>query len=523
VQRQAAQLSRQASLIELSQDAIIVRDTSDTIVFWNRGAHDMYGWSQEETLGKKTHTLLKTECAITPEGLDAQLAKEDTWEGELRQARRDSTFLVVYSRQVLIRDGGDAPSAILEINRDITEQRRTEALLQKQSEALLQADRRKNEFLATLAHELRNPLSPICNAIQVIRLEGNAPGRLLELRDMLDRQAHQLSRIVEDLLDMTRIVEGKIELRKERVELSTAVATALESSRSLIDRSGHHLTVKLPAEPVYLEADPVRLAQVLTNLLHNAAKFTDAGGHIWLTARRDVGSKPPGEVVLSVRDTGIGIPADLLPHIFEMFTQGDRSVGRTRSGLGVGLTLVRSLVRMHGGSTEVHSAGPGQGSEFIVHLPLAPDPPVALGPPAPKEEATPSRQESESKAAAPLRRILVVDDNQDQAQSLGMLLRLMGYEIHVVHDGPSAVEAAVTMVPDVALIDIGLPGMNGYEVARQIRQHPELEQVVLVAQTGWGQEEDRRRSREAGFDYHLVKPVDTDALQNVLKAHRGEK
>jgi two-component system CheB/CheR fusion protein len=523
LQRQATQLRRQTSLIELSQDAIIVRDTTDVIVFWNRGAQEMYGWSRDEALGKKTHELLQTTCANTPDGMDAQLLKDGEWEGELGQTRRGGTPLIVYSRQVLVREKGETPPAILEINRDITERKRTEQLLQQQAEALRQADRRKNEFLATLAHELRNPLSPIVNALQILRLENNDPSRLVAMRDMLERQTQQLSRIVEDLLDMTRIVEGKIELRKERVALSQAVATALESSRSLIDRSGHQLTVKLPAEPVYVEADPVRLAQILTNLLNNAAKFTETGGQIWLTARRDVGSRPPGEVIISVRDSGIGIAPELLPHIFEMFTQGDRSLGRTRSGLGVGLALVHSLVRMHGGFIEAQSEGPGKGSEFIVHLPLAPEPSPLMGPPAPPPAAASVLQPGTSQAGPfPSRRILVVDDNHDQAQTLGMLLELMGYEVHVEHDGPSAVRAALKMIPEVALIDICLPGMNGYEVARELRQHPELEHMVLVAQTGWGQEEDRQRSRAAGFDYHLVKPVDHLALQNVLKAHRGE-
>jgi two-component system CheB/CheR fusion protein len=373
-------------------------------------------------------------------------------------------------------------------------------------EALKELDRRKDEFLATLAHELRNPLGPIRNAVQILGLAGGDSEHSLEARNILDRQTEQLTRIVDDLLDMSRIIQGKLELRKQRVALADVVNTALQSTRSFIESRGNRLAVNLPSEPLYLDADPVRLAQVLVNLLNNAAKFTRAGGQIDVTAEHDAAEE---QIVISVRDDGDGIPPELLPRMFNMFTQGDNSLERARGGLGVGLTLVRSLVELHDGRVEVKSDGPGKGSEFLVRLPLA-------SPDVPPEPKTPERV-AERVPAKP-RRILVVDDNEDQTQSLVGLLTLLGHKVESTYDGQSAVEAAAKFVPDLALVDIGLPGMNGYQVARQIRELPGLEHVILVAQTGWGQEEDRRRSREAGFDLHFTKPVDIGPLQELLAA-----
>ncbi len=378
----------------------------------------------------------------------------------------------------------------------------------KDMEALKEIDRRKDEFLATLAHELRNPLAAIGNAVRIMRLSGDDPVEARETRDMLERQLGQLIRIVDDLLDVSRIVEGKIDLRKERVTLEAVVKTAVETSRSFIEASGHELTLTLPPEPVVLDADPVRLAQVLSNLLNNAAKFTEAGGRIWLTAETSSGGQESSEqVVIRVRDTGIGIPAVLLPRIFAMFTQADRSLERSRGGLGLGLTLARSLVQMHGGTIEAHSAGPGQGSELVVRLPCA-----ALGLEA--RDAGAEESSGQEIAGSPRRRILVVDDDRDVARSTETLLKLMGHEVRMTHDGPSALKAATAFVPEVALIDIGLPGMNGYEVAREMRER--LPDVVLIAQTGYGQEAQRRRAQEAGFDIYLAKPVDFDQLEQVL-------
>jgi PAS domain S-box-containing protein len=371
-------------------------------------------------------------------------------------------------------------------------------------QALRETDRRKDEFLATLAHELRNPLAPIRNALQILkmpRVDADTVGRS---RDMMERQVDQLVRLVDDLLDVSRVMRGKIELRRERVELATVLARAVEAVQPLIDSQGHELSVRITGDSLPIDADPVRLTQVVGNLLTNAAKYTDANGRIGLTAERE-----RDMAVLRIRDTGIGIDPQMLSRVFELFVQVDHASTKTQGGLGIGLTLVKNLVEMHNGSVEAHSAGLGKGSEFVVRLPLS---------------ATPIDQENERKAGqrehqhpAPSGyRLLVVDDNQDAANSLAMLLKLQGHEVRVAFSGMAALEMTKTYSPDLVFLDIGMPGMDGYEVARRLRQQPDLEQLVLAALTGWGQQEDRRRSVEAGFNHHLVKPPDQKSLETVL-------
>lgn len=367
------------------------------------------------------------------------------------------------------------------------------------------ADQKKTEFLAILAHELRNPLAPITNALQIMRMTGSRGEDTASLRDMMERQVRQMVHLVDDLLDVSRITSGKIVLRRERLDLAEAVHSALETSRTLIEAAKHELTVTVPPQSHYVEGDKTRLAQVLSNLLSNAVKYTPDHGRIWLTVTRD-----QQEAVIRVQDTGVGIPAEMLSKIFDMFTQVDRNLGRSQGGLGIGLTLVRNLVAMHGGTIEAHSDGPGQGSEFVVRLPLAPDE-TALQTGQTKQDAGPKTGPS------PQWRVLVVDDNTDSAESLGKLLRTMGHEIHVSYDGLSALDAAVAFRPDLVMLDIGLPGISGYDVARRMRQIAALKNTILVAQTGWGQDEDKRRSVEAGFDAHMVKPVDAGALQTLLE------
>jgi signal transduction histidine kinase len=367
-------------------------------------------------------------------------------------------------------------------------------------DGLREADRRKDEFLAMLAHELRNPLAPILNAVQIIQLSSDRAARE-QARTMMERQLTHMVRLVDDLLDLSRITRGKIELRKERVELATVVQSAIETSRPLIEAAGHELTITLPPEPIHLEADLTRLAQVFSNLLNNAVKYTEPGGHIWVTAERH-----GGEVVVKVGDTGRGMPAEMLPKIFGMFTQVDRSLERSHGGLGIGLTLVKRLVEMHGGSVQAFSEGLGHGSEFTVRLPLTQEgAPLAVVGPKPE---TPRK--------APPRRILVVDDNTDAAESLAQVLRLNGHEVRTAYDGPTALDVARAQAPEVVLLVIGLPGMNGVEVAQRMRQSLGLTDALLVAVTGYGQDEDRRRSQEAGFSAHLVKPVNLDALEKLL-------
>jgi CheY-like chemotaxis protein len=331
---------------------------------------------------------------------------------------------------------------------------------------------------------------------------GPAEPDLQDARDIIERQVRHLARLVDDLLDVSRITRGRITLQKERLALGVVLTNAVESSRPVIEAAGHHLTVELPPEPLHVEGDLTRLAQVFGNLLVNAAKYTDRGGRIWLTARRE-GS----DVVVSVRDTGIGIPADHLPRLFEMFSQVAPALERSQGGLGIGLALVKGLVELHAGSVTARSDGPGHGSEFIVRLPMV-IAPAARGPqPAAAAVDAP---------AGSRRRILIVDDNVDAARSLGMMLSLQGNEVRLAHDGLEAVEAAAKFRPEVALLDIGMPRLNGYEAAQRIRAEPWGKDMVLVALTGWGQEDDRRRSREAGFDHHLVKPVEPGELARVL-------
>jgi PAS domain S-box-containing protein len=372
-----------------------------------------------------------------------------------------------------------------------------------------EADRRKDEFLAMLAHELRNPLAPIRNALHIMKQPG-ADGAVVErVREMMERQVQHMTRMVDDLLDVSRITRGKIELRKEVVDLATVVSRTVEATRPLIEDRRQELTVDLPPQPVRLEADPTRLEQVLANLLNNAVKYTDHGGHIWLSARKE-GSA----LVLRVKDTGVGIAVDMLSGIFEPFVQSDRVLHHSQGGLGIGLTLVRSLVEIHGGTVTAHSEGAGKGSEFIVRLP-------ALWPNQQSTGVRAAGEGGEPVGAVPRRRILVVDDNVDAAESLAMLLRMQGHDVRVAHDGSAALAAVEADSPDAVFLDIGMPVMDGYDLAQRLRQQPGLENLLLVAMTGWGQEEDRRRSQQSGFDHHLVKPVDPETLRQLLARPKG--
>jgi signal transduction histidine kinase/ActR/RegA family two-component response regulator len=378
---------------------------------------------------------------------------------------------------------------------------------ERTAEVLKQADRRKDEFLATLAHELRNPLAPIRNSLQILRMTACSDPTAERVCEMMERQVNHMVRLVDDLMEVSRITRGLIDLRKEETDLATVIRSAIETSRPLIEAGQHQLAITLPPEPIPLFGDAVRLGQVFANLLNNAAKYTNRGGQIWLSARQG-----GDEAVVCVRDNGIGISAEVLPAIFDMFMQANRATDRSQGGLGIGLTLVKSLVELHGGSISADSAGLGQGSEFIVRLPVA----VAqqLG----QQQATAGR----SSERLPQRRVLVVDDNEDAAASMGMLLKYLGTDVEIAHDGPTALSTIDRYRPDVVLLDIGMPGMDGFEVARRIRERAEFDSIVLIALTGWGQAEDRSRTREAGFDHHLVKPADIRALQSVLVASGNE-
>jgi signal transduction histidine kinase/ActR/RegA family two-component response regulator len=372
--------------------------------------------------------------------------------------------------------------------------------VRQRADDLAELDRRKDEFLAMLSHELRNPLAPILNAVQLLRLQRDESGLQQRARSIIERQLGQLVHLVDDLLEVSRISTGRIHLQREQLDMRVIVECGVETVRPFIEQRRHALAVRLAPAPIWIDGDSTRLEQVVVNLLNNAVKYTDEGGHIWLSLQQE-----GNEAVLQVRDSGVGIAPEVMPHIFDLFTQAERSLARSQGGLGVGLALVQRLVEMHGGKVAAHSVL-GQGSEFVVRLPMVltaePLPPL---PPTEKAEPT-----------GPSLRVLVVDDNADTATSLALLLRASGHDARMAPDGPTALEVALDYRPNVALLDIGLPGLDGYEVAKRMRQQPVLQNVVLVAITGYGKDSDLQRSQEAGFDHFLVKPAKFEKVQEIL-------
>jgi signal transduction histidine kinase/ActR/RegA family two-component response regulator len=431
-------------------------------------------------------TAFPEEAAVRRFTLRHDLAFLPVWRAIRRQAPLTSARVTVYAELLAA-----LTDTLLSENARAHDYAVTVARLAHTNQA-------KDQFLAMLAHELRNPLAPIQIAVQVISTgEGGTPA-LQKARQIVDRQVQHLSRLLDDLLDVSRITTGKVELRKEPVNLAAAVANALDASRSHIEQREHCLSVSLPEEPIVLDADPTRFEQVITNLVNNAAKYTAPHGHISVTARRE-----NDQAVLSVRDDGMGIAPDLIPHVFDLFTQADRSLVRAGGGLGIGLTIVRSLVELHGGTATVESEGPGRGSEFIIRLPLG------------RRPDAPSRPQTQDAVVVGPLRVLVIEDNADSRDALRAFLELDGHHVEVAEDGVRGADMARAARPDVALIDIGLPGLDGYEVARRIRDGLG-KSLRLFALTGYGRPEDRRRATEAGFDAHLVKPVSPEALRHVL-------
>jgi PAS domain S-box-containing protein len=526
--RRAEQLLR--SVVENVIDGIITIDEFGTVESFNAAAEQVFGYKSPEVIGQNVKMLM-------PEPYHRE---HDNYIGNY--LRTGEAKIIGIGREVVghRKDGSTFPMELAVgefhagihrhftgIVRDITARKQSEnerkerdrerderaaelavALANRTQEMrraeaaeqlLRDADRHKNEFLATLAHELRNPLAPIRNAVEILLAKGPPDPDLKWGREVIDRQVRHMARLLDDLLDLSRISRGKLELRREYVELASVVHHASETVQSLVDSSNHELSISLPQEPIYLHADPVRLTQIFSNLLNNSCKYTEPGGRIWLAAERQ-GS----DVVVSVKDNGIGISRDELAGVFDMFTQVDCSLERTQSGLGIGLSLVKQLTEMHGGTVEVLSDGPGLGSEFVVRLPILIETPMK-----PRVE----RPTLETVAA---RRILVVDDNKDSANTLAMLLKISGHQTHTAYDGLDAVAVAEQTRPDLVLLDIGLPKLNGFDACRRIRQQPWGRDMLLVAVTGWGQDEDRRKAKEAGFDDHLVKPVEHAALVRLL-------
>jgi PAS domain S-box-containing protein len=490
---------RYRRLFETAQDAILILDAgSKKILDANPFIEDLLGYSKAEFVGKELWQLgLFRDVEKSRDAFrDLQEQSYIRYEHlplETKDGRKVEVEFVSNVYQVDHR-------SVIQCNiRDITERRRLERQTHEQAEALAELHQRKDEFLAMLSHELRNPLSAIFNALHILRLQDTENPIQQKAKLILERQVGQLAHLVDDLLEVSRAITGRIQLHQQRSEMRGIVERAVESARSLIDRHKHELSVSLPAEPIWLHVDPTRLEQVIVNLLNNATKYTDEGGQIRLSARQE-GDK----VVLSVRDSGVGIAPELLPRIFDLFTQADRTLGRSQGGLGIGLSLVQKLVHLHGGTVEAHSAGLGQGSEFIVRLP-------ALSPARESIALVKTAQ-----PPAPTARVLVVDDNMDAADILVMTLQMFGHEVQVAYSGQAALETAVEYQPECVLLDIGLPEMDGYQVAQHLRQQPQTKDVWLIAMTGYGQDSDRQRTKEAGFDHHFVKPVDPQKLQDLL-------
>ena len=506
-ERKRAEADREmfVTLVENSTDFIGMCDLNGIPFFINRAGLEMVGLNSIDR-ARRTPVgdffFPEDQDRILNQFFPAVLEKgHGEIEVRFRHFKTGEARWMAY-KVLMLTDAGGQPSAFATVSQDVTEQKRLADNLRTLAADLSEADRRKDEFLATLAHELRNPLAPLSNMVEVLkRAEGD--GEVLKrARDTIERQLAQMVRLVDDLLDINRITHDRLELRKDDVELSSVIHQAVEAARPFVDKAGHDLRVDLPKDPIYLNADPARLAQVFGNLLNNGSKYTTPGGTLWLNAKR-LG----GEVVVTVKDTGAGIPSDKLSSIFEMFIQVNRDSERSQDGLGIGLTLVKRLVEMHGGSIEARSAGEGLGSEFVVRLPiLSGRRGLAVSKPLAAREHTQTH------------RILIVDDNIDSAESLSMLLKITGNQTHMAHDGLEAIEAVEKHRPEVILLDIGLPNLDGLDVCRHVREQPWGKDIVVIALTGWGQEEDRRKSQEAGFNGHLVKPVNYDELLELLSS-----
>jgi two-component system, chemotaxis family, CheB/CheR fusion protein len=494
---QAARLREQAEIVDLGE--LFVRDADDRILLWSAGCERLYGYTRQEALGRNAHELLRTELPQPLAEINAVLEKNGQWEGELIHTGRARNRIVVVSRWVLHRPDENRPPLVLQVNNDITARRQAE-------EALRQADRNKDRFLGTLAHELRNPLAAMLNSVELLHRPARSGDEVLRASEVLQRQIQHLLRLVDDLLDVERLAHGKIVLQRKRERLSEIINSAMGICRPLINPNSHTFTVSLPSEPVTLEVDTDRIAQVIANLVHNAFKYTSPGGRIELAAEAE-----NRELTIRVRDNGIGITGEALPHIFDMYTQGHDASRTELGGLGVGLALARQLVELHGGSVTAFSQGLQKGSEFIVRLPVVEN--AALGQhQSLTEVAAPTGASSESS------KILIVDDHHDAANALGTLLQSSGHEVATCYDGPAALQKASSYLPQVVILDIGLPGMSGYEVARRLREM--LPNAELIALSGWAADRNSAQATEAGFDHYIIKPVQIAELEKLLTKHQ---
>ena len=485
-----------AAVVESSQDAIVSVDLSGRINAWNRGAEQLFGYSREEIVGRPIFTIVPPDLHDEERSIFAKvLAGERVEHYETLRLRKDGRARHISLTVSPIRDATGAFIGISKVGRDITGAKDAQR-------ELAEAARRKDEFLAILAHELRNPLAPIRYALTIAKQPKTTDAQRERAGEVIERQVEHMGQLLDDLLDVSRIARGHVELKKKWIDLTSVIGAAIDAARPLLDRKGHALALDLPRETLRLEADPVRLTQILSNLLTNAAKYTDPGGQIQLRA-----SQEGDRVTLSVRDNGIGISPDMKERLFDLFAQAAPALQRAEGGLGIGLALVKAFVEKHGGTVEARSEGPGLGSEFTVVLPT--------GRAGNKRAPRPTTQ---LPLAAKRLRVLVADDNVDSTQTSSMLLELWGHEVRVAHTGQEALDLAAQFMPDVALLDIGMPDMSGYEVAMSLRARPEGKRTTLIAVTGWGQEDHKQAADCAGFDHHLTKPVDPRQLQPLLES-----
>lgn len=492
-----AALRQRSEILDQAHEAILIWELGGGIRYWNRGAEELYGFKRSEAIGQISHALLKTERGIDSEEFERILARDRQWVGEVVHTTRAGKRIIVDSRNTVMLQRSKPP-LVLETNRDITGRKEIE-------ESLREADRQKDEFLAMLAHELRNPLAPVRNGLHILQTASPDRVPVKQIHEMMDRQLTKFTRIVDDLLDVARITRGQIELREEVIDLVPLIVHVLEIVRYQIDSRRHKLALDLPGHPLLIHADPTRMEQIVENLLSNAAKYTPPGGHVEVTLQA-VGN----EAVLRVCDDGRGIGPEALPRIFDLFVQANRGLDRMEGGLGIGLTLVRRLVELHRGRVEARSSGLGLGSEFWVYLPLWQEAETGHGP----RKTSALRSEP---IASP-RRILIVDDNHDAAESSALIVGASGHTVEVAYDGPTALNIAASFKPEAVLLDIGLPGMDGYDLARRLRSLPGMEKTLLVAISGYGTKDDHRASEAAGLDFHLVKPVAPDELARILAA-----
>jgi PAS domain S-box-containing protein len=494
--RQAEEaVARLAAIVESSDDAIVGMTVDGRITTWNSSAERLYGFTADEAIGQSIAMIIPPERRGEDERIIGMIARGEPVEHfETTRLAKDGRAIDVSLTISSIRDRTGAVIGASKVARDISARKRLER-------EHAEADRRRNEFLETLAHELRNPLAPIRSSLELLRLTGDVSPTVRHVHDMLERQVGHLVRLVDDLLDVSRITHGRIELQRQRFDFADAVRVAVDVTRPVIEARRQHLSVAVPSEPLPVDGDLSRLTQAVTKLLQNATKFTHEGGEIAVEAAR-----ADGEIVLRVRDNGRGIDPAFLPQVFALFAQGDRPSEHESAGLGVGLTIVQRLAELHGGRAEARSGGVGRGAEFVIRLPASDRPAASAAPP-------PAPPDGRVRLPGP---VLVVEDNRDAAESLALLLQYLGAQVVVAHDGTDALAAISEHQPSVVLLDLGLPGMDGYEVAELIRAHPLLHDTRLVALTGWGHDEARRRTREAGFEHHLVKPVDAEVLRSLL-------